>query len=324
MGIKLVSTGSYLPEKILSNRDLEKVVETSDEWIKTRTGIERRRIAAPGEAASDLGANAGRLALERAGRSPEEVDVIITATVSGDQPFPATACLIQEKIGARNAFAFDISAACSGFLYGLAITHGMAAGGRWRRFLLIATEAMSRVTDYTDRTTCVLLGDGSGAALLEADDDDALLGGFFASDGSLAHILHLPAGGSRLPASRETVDRHLHFMKMEGPALFRAAVPAMTEAARKALADAGTDSGEIALVIPHQANMRIIQAVVKNLALSMDKVFINIHEYGNMSAASVAVALDEAITRGRVRPGDRVLMFTFGSGLTWAAAVLRV
>lgn len=324
MGIRIIATGSYLPEKKLSNSDLEKMVATSDEWIRTRTGIRNRRIAAPEEAASDLGARACRLALERAGRDPGDLDAIITATVSGDQPFPSTACAIQEKIGAAGAFAFDIGAACSGFLYGLAVARGLVASGQARLVMLVAAEVMSRVTDYTDRATCVLLGDGAGAALLESAPEDACLGAFQASDGSLGQLLYLPAGGSRLPASRETVDQRLHYMKMEGPALFRAAVPAMTEAARKALAEAGVDSSDIALVIPHQANMRIIQAVARNLAVPPERLFLNISEYGNMSAASVAVGLDEALTSGRLRPGQLALLFTFGSGLTWAAAVIRI
>jgi len=321
--MKIVSTGSYLPERILTNADLEKMVDTSDEWIRTRTGILERRLAAPHEAASDLGAQAGRLALERANFSAVKVEAIITATITGDYPFPATACLIQERIGAKNAFAFDLSAACSGFLYGLVLARGLIISRQYRNILVIATDTMSRVTDYTDRSTCVLLGDGAGAALVSASNDDALLGSYLASDGSYAQILYVPAGGSRLPASQETVEKRLHYMKMEGRVLFKVAVQAMVEAAKKAMEMAKTSAEEIALVIPHQANLRIIQAVAKNLSFPMEKVYLNIHRYGNISAASVAVGLDEVITSGRIKRGEKVLLFTFGSGLTWAAAVLK-
>lgn len=322
--MKIVSTGSYLPEKVLTNADLEKMVETSDEWIRTRTGVFERRIAAPEEAASDLGIRAGRLALERADFPPEKIDAVITATITGDYHFPSTACLIQKGLGAGNAFAFDLSAACSGFLYGLACSRGLILSGQCRNVLLVATETMSRVTDYTDRGTCVLLGDGAGAVLLAADGKDAVLGSYLASDGSYTELLLMPAGGGRCPASHETVEKRLHFMKMEGQALFKVAVQSMSEAARKALERANVSPEEISLVIPHQANLRIIQAVVKNLSLPMEKVFLNIQNYGNMSAASVAVCLDEAVTGGQVKAGDLVLLFAFGAGLTWAAAVIRL
>ncbi|HNQ36269.1 MAG TPA: beta-ketoacyl-ACP synthase 3, partial [bacterium] len=229
MGIKLLSTGSYLPDRVLSNADLEKMVETSDEWITTRTGIRERRIAAPGQAASDLGYESARLALQRADFPAGKLDAIITATITGDHPFPSTGCLIQNRLGAKNAFALDISAACSGFLYGLTLARGLINSGQAGNVLLVASEVMSRVTDYTDRSTCVLLGDGSGAVLLTADKRDAVLGSFIASDGSFAHLLWAPAGGSRQPASHETVNQHLHYMKMEGQALFKVAVQAMSE-----------------------------------------------------------------------------------------------
>ena len=324
MGMRIISTGSYLPKHVLTNADLEKMVETSDEWIRTRTGVSERRIAAPEEAASDLGIRAGRLALERANFPPEKIDAVITATITGDYHFPSTACLIQKGLGACNAFAFDLSAACSGFLYGLVCSRGLILSGQCRNVLLVATETMSRVTDYTDRGTCVLLGDGAGAVLLTADEKDAVLGSYLASDGSYADLLFMPAGGGRHPASHETVERRLHFMKMEGQALFKVAVQSMSEAARKALERANVSPEEISLVIPHQANLRIIQAVVKNLFLPMEKVFLNIHNYGNMSAASVAVGLDEAVTSGRVKADDLVLLFAFGAGLTWAATVIRL
>jgi len=324
MGMKIVSTGSYLPQKVLTNADLEKMVETSDEWIRTRTGVCERRIAAPEEATSDLGIRAGRLALERAKFLPEKVDAIITATITGDYYFPSTVCLIQKGLGACNAFVFDLSAACSGFIYGLICSRGLILSGQCRNVLLIAAETMTRVTDYTDRGTCVLLGDGAGAVLLSADDKDAVLGSYLASDGGYADLLLMPAGGSRQPASHETVDKRLHFMKMEGQALFKVAVQSMSEAARKALERANVSPDEISLVIPHQANLRIIQAVVKNLSMPMEKVLLNIQNYGNMSAASVAVGLDEAVTGGQVKAGDLILLFAFGAGLTWAAAVIRL
>ncbi|MFH2068624.1 MAG: beta-ketoacyl-ACP synthase III [Candidatus Omnitrophota bacterium] len=324
MGIKIIGTGSYLPQKVLTNADLEKMVETSDEWISTRTGVSERRIAAPEEAASDLGIHACRLALERANFSPEKIDAIIAATITGDYHFPSTACLIQKGLGASNAFAFDLAAACSGFLYGLACSRGLILSGQCRNVLLVATETMSRVTDYTDRGTCVLLGDGAGAVLLSADEKDAVLGSYLASDGNYTDLLFMPGGGGRYPASHETVDKRLHFMKMEGRALFKVAVQLMTEAARKALEQANASPGEISLVIPHQANLRIIQAVVKNLSMPMEKVFLNIHNYGNMSAASLAVGFDEAVAGGRVKANDLVLLFAFGAGLTWAAMVIRL
>ncbi len=324
MGIKIVSTGSYLPQKILTNAELEKMVETSDEWIRTRTGVCERRIAAPEEASSDLGIRAARLALERANFSSEKIDAIITVTITGDYHFPSTGCLIQKGLGAQNAFAFDISAACSGFIYGLICSRGLILSGQCRNVLLVTTETMSRVTDYTDRGTCVLLGDGAGAVLLAEDDKDAILGSYLASDGNYAELLFMPAGGSRQPASHETVDKRLHFMKMEGQALFKVAVQSMSEAARKAMERAKVSPEEISLVVPHQANLRIIQSVVKNLSMPMEKVFLNIQKYGNMSAASVAVGFDEAITGGRVKTGDLVLLFAFGAGLTWAAAVIRL
>ncbi|MFH0795727.1 MAG: beta-ketoacyl-ACP synthase III [Candidatus Omnitrophota bacterium] len=324
MGIKIVSTGSYLPKKVLTNQDLEKMVDTSDEWIRTRTGISERRIAAPEEAVSDLGFHASLRALKKAGVSSESVEVIIVATITGDHPFPSTACLIQKKLGAKNAFAFDIAAACSGFLYGLAIARGLIVSGHYRNVLLVAADTMSRVADYTDRSTCVLLGDGAGAAFLSFSKKDSILGSCLFSDGNLAEILLVPAGGSRRPASKETVEQRMHFMKMDGQALFKVAVQAMSGAARQALEKAGVAPDQISLVIPHQANLRIIQAVVKNLNLPLEKVFLNIHRYGNISAASVVVCLDEAISTGLVKEGDLVLFCSFGAGLTWAATVVRL
>jgi len=324
MGIKIVSTGSYLPEKVLTNQDLEKMVDTSDEWIRTRTGISERRIAAPEEATSDLGFHASQQALKKAGVSAESVEVIIVATITGDYLFPSTACLIQKKLGAKNAFAFDIAATCSGFLYGLAIARGLIVSGQYRNVLLVAADTMSRVTDYTDRSTCVLLGDGAGAAFLSVSREDSILGDCLFSDGNLSEILLVPAGGSRQPASQKTVEQRLHFMKMDGQALFKVAVQAMSEAARQALEKAGVAQEQISLLIPHQANLRIIQALAKNLNFPIEKIFLNIHRYGNISAASVVVSLDEAISTGLVKEGDLVLFCSFGAGLTWAATVLRL
>lgn len=322
--MRILSTGSFLPEKILSNSDLERMVDTSDEWIKTRTGVEERRIAGPEEATSDLGAAACRSALEKAGLDAGEVDAVITATVTPDHPLPAAACLVQEKIGARNAFAFDLSAACSGFVYGLVVANGLIRSGTCRHVLLVAAETMSRITDYTDRRTCILLGDGAGAVLLGPGEPGALLGHHLGSDGSLKDLLYVPAGGSRRPACAETVRERLHYLKMEGQAIFRIAVPAMTRASRLAIEQSGLAPEEIDLVVPHQANLRIINAVAKNLSIGPEKILVNIQKYGNMSAASIAVAFDEALSGGRLAPGSRALLFSFGGGLTWGAALLEI
>jgi len=324
-GVIIRGTGSYLPEAVLTNRDLSMMVDTSDEWIVTRTGIKERRIAPAGSAASDLGAAAARRACEAAGVEPGDLDLIVCATISGDQPYPSTACHIAARLGIPAIPAFDIQAACSGFLYALEVSRHLLKAGPYRRVLVVASECMSRLTDYTDRSSCVLLGDGAGAAVLERTETDGcgVLDCYLMADGRQAEILHLPAGGSRAQPSFETVERRLHFMRMEGGTLFRLAIEAMTEAGRILLERNGMTRDDLALVIPHQANMRIITAVARSLGVPMRKVFVNIAQYGNMSAACSAVALDEAVRSGAIAGGDLVLMVAFGAGLTWAGCLLR-
>ena len=321
----IAGTGSYLPKKVLTNKDLEKIVETSDEWITARTGIKERHIVSKEESASDLGAKAAISALRQAKVHASEVELIIVTTVTPDMFFPATACIIQDKIGAINAAAFDLNAACSGFVYGLSVAEQFIKTGVYRRVLLIATEAMSRVADYTDRGTCVLLGDGAGAAVIvpAEDDEKGILRSWLAAAGKYGNLLHVPAGGSRMPASHRTVDEHLHYMKMEGPILFKVAIKSMVEAIKKVLSLLSISPEELALVIPHQANLRIIKAVAKGVNVPLEKFYINVDLCGNMSSASVAVALDEALKKGRIKPGDLVLLVTFGAGLTWGSCIIR-
>lgn len=324
MGSTIIGIGSYLPEKILTNADLEKMVDTSDEWIVTRTGIKERRICPEGKAASDLGTEAAKKAIEDAKISSEEIEMIICATITADMIFPSTACIIQNNLGLEDIPCFDLSAACSGFIYGLEVARNMIDTGRYNKILVVAAECMSRVTDYTDRSTCVLLGDGAAAAIVaKTENDTGILDTYLGASGKYGNLLYVPAGGSRMPASIETVEKRLHFMKMEGSTLFRIAVNAMGESVKKVLARNNLTSDDISLVIPHQANIRIIQGVAKMAGISMERVFVNIEKYGNMSAASVGVALDEAVKTGRIKNGDMICMVSFGAGLTWAANLLR-
>ncbi len=319
-----MGTGSYLPKKILTNKDLERLVETSDEWITGRTGIKERHIADEDEAASDLGVKAAISALNEANLEASEIDLIIVTTVTPDMLFPATSCVIQDKIGATKAVAFDLNAACSGFVYGLAVAEQFIRTGTYEKILLIATEAMSKVADYTDRNICVLLGDGAGAAVLTpADDRKGLLGNWLAAAGKYGNLLYLPAGGSKMPASHKTIEEHLHYMKMEGPALFKVAIHSMVEAIEKVLSPLRIAPGELDLVIPHQANLRIIKAVAKGIDVPLEKFYVNVDMCGNMSSASIAVALDEALKEGRIKPGSLVLLVAFGAGLTWGSCVIK-
>lgn len=323
----IIGTGSYLPEKVLTNFDLERMVDTSDEWIRQRTGIVERRIAADDEASSDMGLEAAKRALEDAGVNPLELEAIIVATITPDTLFPSTACVIQGKLGAKNAGAFDISAACCGFIYGLAIADGFIRSGMMRTVMVIAAETMSRVTDWTDRTTCVLLGDAAGAAVLRATTEDrGILSSFLGAAGEYADpfLLGMPAGGSRMPATFETVKKRLHFLKMRGREVFKLGVKMMPEAGLKALELAGMSPKDIDLFIPHQANIRIIDAVGEKLGIPREKIYVNIHKYGNTSAATVAVALDEVRRNGIAKEGDNILMVSFGSGMTYAGTVIRL
>jgi 3-oxoacyl-[acyl-carrier-protein] synthase-3 len=328
---RLVSTGRFNPPRVMTNADMMAVVETSDEWIRTRTGIRERRIADKDTGAADMAAAAARVALERAGMEPGEVDMILLSTATPDRLLPSTACDVQALLGARNAGAYDFATACSGFLYGLSMAEGHIAAGQAKNVLVIATEKMSSIVDWTDRTTCVLFGDGAGAAVVcaaePATDGEAprgILSGYMKSDGTLAELLYRPGGGARFPFDVAVLDERSHYVKMAGPEVFKSAVRSMCEAAETALQRAGVSSDEIDLLVPHQANNRIIEATAKYARIPMDKVFVNVDRYGNMSSASIPVALDEAREQGRVGEGSLVLMVAFGAGFTWAANVVRL
>ena len=322
--VEIVATGRWLPERVLTNADLERMVDTSDEWIRERTGIRERRIASAEIGAADMGAEAARIAMERAGVQPGEVDLIVVATATPDRLLPATACEVQARLGASNAAAFDVSAACSGFLYALAVVEGHIATGRADIALVVATEKMSAITDWTDRSTCVLFGDGAGAVVVRRSTNGrGILSHYMRSDGTLADLLWRPGGGARVPFDQVVLDERLHYVKMAGREVFKAAVRSMAEAADQALLRAGLTSGDIDLFIPHQANIRIIEATAKYANLPMEKVYVNVDRYGNMSSATLPVALDEALEEGRLKPGSNVLMVAFGAGFTWASTVLR-
>ncbi len=315
--------GYYLPKKILTNSDLEKMVETSDEWIRTRTGIRERRIAAEGENTSDLAVGAALAALTDAKLKPTDLDLILVATMTPDMPCPATACIVQDKLGAPQAAATDVAAACSGFLYGLVIGQQFVAGGTYRHVLVIGAEVLSRVVDWTDRSTCVLFGDGAGAAILGPTTQGQILSTYLGADGSKADLLKVPGGGVAQPASVTSVEGRAHYLKMNGAEVFKSAVRAMSDACLKAVERAGIRPEQIACVIPHQANIRIIEAVVERAGIPLEKVYLNVEWYGNMSAASTIVALCEAVRDGRVKKGDYALLVAFGAGLTWGSCVLK-
>ncbi len=321
---RILGTGSCLPERGLTNAELEQMVDTTDEWIRERTGIRERRIADEGTASSDLGTVAGQRALDAAGIKASELDAIIVATITPDRLFPSTACYIQASLGAGEIPAFDVSAACSGFVYGLEIARGLIATGDARRILLVGSECLSKITDWNDRSTCVLLGDGAGAVVIgDTDPGQGILSIAVGADGNAEHLLKLPAGGSRIPATHESIDQGLHTIQMQGAELYKVAVRMLVDCAEKALAGCGMGVDDVDLFIPHQANARIIEAVVKRLSLPMNKVFMNLEFYGNTSAASVAIALDEAVRKGRVHDDDIIVLDVFGGGATWACAVLR-
>jgi 3-oxoacyl-[acyl-carrier-protein] synthase-3 len=320
----ITGTGSYVPERVLTNAELEKLVETSDEWILTRTGIKERRIARPDEPTSLMAAEAARRALTAAGITAEQVDLIIVATITPDMGFPCTACFVQREIGARNAFCYDLEAACSGFVFALDTACQYVASGRVDTVLVIGAEKISCITDWTDRSLCVLFGDGAGAAVVQARPDRrGILGSVLRSDGRLSELLKLPGGGSRYPASEETIRQKLHFMKMDGKEVFKHAVTSMTDVAKRVLTQAGVTLEQVKLVIPHQANMRIVNAIRDRLGGRDDQYFINLERYGNTSAASVILALDEAAKAGRLERGDLVLLVAFGGGFTWGATLLE-
>ena len=315
--------GMYVPEKILTNADMERMVDTTDEWVTSRTGIKQRHIASPGESASTLAIAAGRQALERAGIEGKDLGLVIVATVCGDYPFPSTANLVQHALGAECG-AFDLQAACSGFLYALSVAHQFVAQGSVKHVLVIGVEVLSKVVDYTDRSTCVLFGDGAGAVVLSASSQPGgLLGFTIGSDGARPELLWIPTGGSAEPASEEAIRDRRNFVQMQGSDVFKFATRIMGTAMEEALANAGLTADDMDLFIPHQANLRIIEAASKRLNLPPEKVFVNIENYGNTSAAAIPIALCEAIDQGRIYPGARLGMVAFGAGLTWAAAVVE-
>ncbi len=318
------SVGSYLPEKILTNEDITKLVDTSDEWIRSRTGIRERRVAAENEFTSHLAANAAKDALEKGGVKAEEVDLIIVATITPDMLFPSTACLVQQMIGATRAAAFDLEAACSGFVYALEIGQQFIMSQTYNTVLVIGAEKLSTIIDWEDRNTCVLFGDGAGAAILQnVPDSHGLLTATMGADGSKGGLLCMPAGGSQIPASPASLNDRLHFLRMDGRETFKNAVNAMCSAAREVLERCQLEISQINHIIPHQANQRIIGAVGDRLGAKEEQLFINLDKYGNTSAASVAIALDEAATTGRLKRGDIILIVVFGAGLTWGAAVIE-
>jgi 3-oxoacyl-[acyl-carrier-protein] synthase-3 len=320
----ITGVGSYVPEHILTNADLEKSVDTSDEWITSRTGIQERRIAAAGQFTSDLAAQAAGRAMKMAGVTADQIQLIIVATITPDMPFPNTACLVQEKIGAHRAAAFDVEAACSGFIYGLEIGAQFVMSRTYDTVLVIGAEKLSSIVDWTDRNTCVLFGDGAGAAILQSrEHSHGLLTAVLGADGGKADLLSMPGGGSRCPATADSVAAKRHYLRMDGKETFKKAVQAMCSAAEEALRRCDLDITRIKCVIPHQANRRIIDAVGQRLGAKPEQIFINLDRYGNTSAASVAIALDEAVTSGTVQRGDLILLVVFGAGLTWAAAVIE-
>lgn len=321
--VGIIGVGEYLPEKILTNAELEKMVDTSDEWITTRTGIKERHLAGPGQAASDLAFNAAQRALENAKLKAEDLDLIIVATITGDMPFPSVASIIQDKLGAKKAVCFDISAACAGFVYGLSVAEKFIVASAYKNALVVGAEVLSSITDWQDRNTCVLFGDGAGAVVLSEVKQGGIISTYLGCDGSKASILNLPAGGSRNPTTEETVRNRQHFLKMQGNELFKIAVNTMTSAAETVLEQAGMTFGDVDLIIPHQANSRIIMAVAKKLGIPQERVYLNIERCGNMSSASTVTALCEAVQEGRVKKGDIILLDAFGAGLVWGACIVE-
>lgn len=320
---RIIGTGSYLPKRVLSNADLEAMVDTSDEWIVARTGMKERRIAGPEEFTSDLGYEAAKLALEDANTSAEEIDFILVATLTPDYIFPSTACLIQAKLKATHAAALDIQAACTGYIYALSLAQAYIESGRYKKILIVAAEKLSSIVNYKDRSTCVLFGDGASACVVGAEGkglwiQDVSLG----ADGELAELLLLPAGGSRRPASKQTVEEGLHYLQMGGKETYKHAVRRMEMASKQCLDKVGLAEGEISWIVPHQANVRIIEAIAKRFGVAMERVYLTIHKYGNTSASSLGIALDELLEEHPMKEGENLLLVAFGAGLTWGASIL--
>jgi 3-oxoacyl-[acyl-carrier-protein] synthase-3 len=320
----IIGIGSYVPEKVITNGDLEKIIDTSDTWIVERTGIRERRVVGEGQATSDLATIAAERALADAGVSAEELDLIIVATVTPDMVFPSVACLVQNNLKAVNAAAFDLTAVCSGFMYALVTGSTFIQTGMYKKILIIGAEALSTITDWTDRNTAILFGDGAGAAVLaEVPEGFGVLGVHLGAEGAGGDLLKMPAGGSRLPATAETVAQRLHYTRMDGNEVFKFAVKVMGEAVKQALEMANLTTADIDYLVPHQANIRIIQSAAKRVGMPMDKVVVNVDKYGNTSAASIPIALDEAVKDGKIKKGDTIAMVGFGGGLTWAASIVK-
>jgi 3-oxoacyl-[acyl-carrier-protein] synthase-3 len=320
----VVGWGRYLPQRVLKNGELSQMVDTSDEWIRTRTGIRERHLAEAGETTASMSVQAARQALEVAKFNPTQIELIIVATVTPDYLFPSTACLVQDMLGATKAAAFDLSAGCTGFVYGLSVAANLLSFGSYETALVIGAETLSNIIDWTDRSTCVLFGDGAGAIVLKrGENEGGVLATTLGSDGSGGDILWLPAGGSRIPTSQQTLDERLHFIHMKGREVFRFAVKVTRTATREVLEKAGCVPSDLALMIPHQANQRIIEASARSLNLPLEKVYSNVEWYGNTSAASIPIALSEAVEKGRIQTGDLVVCVGFGAGLTWGAAAIR-
>ncbi|MFT5192718.1 MAG: 3-oxoacyl-[acyl-carrier-protein] synthase-3 [Verrucomicrobiales bacterium] len=324
--IRIAGTGSYVPDKVLTNEDLAKMVDTSDEWIVSRTGIHERRIASDTQATSDLATNAARNAMEQAGVTAEELDLIIVATISPDTFFPATACYVQKNLGAKNAICFDLSAACSGFLYAMSVARQFISTNSCETALIIGAEKLSSMVNWEDRNTCVLFGDGAGAAILQRateEGDQGILSTYMGSDGNQTDILVVPGGGSACPITPDNSEQRLNTISMQGREVYRYAVTAMRSACDRVLLDANLKPEDISMVIPHQANLRIIDAIRERLDVPQEKMFVNLDKYGNTSAAAIAIALDEANRTGAIKRGDNIVLVAFGAGLTWAAAAIR-
>ncbi|MDR3589654.1 MAG: ketoacyl-ACP synthase III [Negativicutes bacterium] len=322
--VGIIGLGYYVPEKVVTNKDLEKIVDTTDEWIVDRTGIRERRVIDPSMATSDLATRAAERALADAGVTADELDLIIVGTATPDMFFPSTACLVQANIKATNAAAFDLAAGCSGFVYNLVVATQFIRTGFYKKILVIGAESLTRVCDWTDRNTCVLFGDGAGAAVIaETKEGYGILGANLGADGTGGDLLKQPAGGTRIPATEESVQSRLHYIHMNGNEVFKFAVKVMGESALKALTNAGLDTSAIDVLIPHQANLRIIQSAAKRLKVPMEKVIVNVHKYGNTSAASIPIALKEAVEEGKVKTGDTMVLVGFGAGLTWASCVMK-
>lgn len=322
--VGIIGTGYYVPEKILTNFDLEKMVDTNNEWIVERTGISERRIAEADVPTSELAFHAAKNALDNAGVSPEEIDLIIVCTITPDMIIPSVACLLQDRLGAKKAAAFDLSAACSGFVYGASVATQFIKSGVYQKVLVVAAETLSKIVDWSDRNTCVLFGDGAGAAVLGAVEEGyGILGIELGSDGSGGEFLTVPASGSLHPATAQTIENKLHYIQMNGSEVFKFAIKIMGEAALKALGNAGLTASDIDCLVPHQANIRIIKSAAKRLHMPMDKVIVNVEKYGNTSAASIPIALAEAAQSGRIKKGDIVVVVGFGAGLTWASCAMK-